>query len=199
MKKIEYILLTLLAIAILSSCGTKKKGLKIEKEKTEITAEVETQEEETQVIEEKKDTSIETESTFEKKQVVITDTQEKEFDIDADEGGQVTVIEEKTDTGTVKTFIGVNSVSVRQRSTNVVDSLRVRNTLLKTEITVWVRKDSTSQDKISKLTLELEIEKKNKVSQKEVDYRSGFFFWGFFILLVIIIAYIAYRRYFDSS
>ncbi len=80
MRKIEYLLMCLLAIGILSGCGTKKKVLSKEKEKTEITTELETQTEQIQVTEEKEETQKTSDSVAEKKQVTITDTQEKDFD-----------------------------------------------------------------------------------------------------------------------
>ena len=159
------------------SCSTKRKVLEKEKVKTELLQEVETKTEETK--------ELKTDSIVDKKVVTITSEKDEELDIVADSTGVVTVETEITDKGIIKTFTGVKSVSVRDRTkeAKVTDSTSIKLSKQLTEAT------TSYQLEITKLTQEI----KRIKSEKEKTGSCTFFVWGFFILLLLVIAYIVYR------
>lgn len=192
MKKI---LLLSLSITILLGCGTKKKALEKEKVKTELSVETETTKEEVQVTEEKTNQVKTVDSTAEKNEITIKNTKDKEFDIEADEGGEVTVIEEKTATGTKTTYTGVKNVSVRDKVTNETKSLKWRITLLKADSISSVRKDSIAKSEYTKqlLLLEQEIKTINSTKEKKIGSILLCILPWAIILILIIIWYIRRR------
>ena len=186
-------LLILITILTLTSCGSKRKVIEKQKEKTELTVETETKKEETKVTKEEKSHVKTTDSIAEKNEVTVIDAKEKIVDIIADGGNEVTVTEEKTATGTKTTYTGVSKVNVRDKTTNQTKTLNERIRLLRNDSINWARQDSIKTIEWEKEVLSLQQEIKRINSEKEKTGSCSFFIWGFFILLILVIGYIVYR------
>ena len=187
-------LILILLVLSMASCGVKQKALEKQKEKTELSVESETKTEETEIINEEETTVKTVDSTSEKNEVTITDIKEKDVDIEADEGGEVTVIEEKTETGTKTTFKGVKNLSIRDRVENIRNELTERINVLKQDSINRVRNDSIAKSQWAKEKLALEQEIKKKSQEKKVDNQTMFWFYGFWFLILCIVVYIVYKN-----